>query len=79
MEKYDLSFKNAPDIRTELPGPKSLEMLKEQDKYETNTRVYTDIFKLAVKRASGSTIEDMDGNIFIDWFAGYGTLRPGTR
>ncbi len=77
MEKYDLSFKNAPDIRTELPGPKSLEMLKEQDKYETNTRVYTDIFKLAVKRASGSTIEDMDGNIFIDWFAGISVLNLG--
>ena len=75
--EYDLSFENAPLIKTKLPGPKSLELLNKQDRYETGSRTYTKQFRLAVKRASGSTIEDMDGNIFIDWFSGICVLNLG--
>ena len=75
--EYDVSLEGAPRIVTDLPGPKSREMLKRQDKYETHTRTYTNIFQLAVNRASGSTIEDMDGNLFIDWFAGICVLNLG--
>ncbi len=73
----NLSIEEAPLIKTKLPGPESLKLIKEQEKYETNSRTYTDIFKLAVKEARGSTIEDMDGNIFIDWFAGISVLNLG--
>ncbi len=77
MEKFDLSFEEAPVIKTELPGPKSRKILDEQEKYETESRTYTKAFKLAVDEARGSTIRDLDGNIFIDWFAGISVLNLG--
>ena len=77
MEKFDLSFEEAPVIKTELPGPKSRKILDEQEKYETESRTYTKAFKLAVDEARGSTIRDLDGNIFIDWFAGISVLNMG--
>ncbi len=72
-----LSFESAPLIKSVPPGPKSVELLKKQDLLETNARTYTKIFKLVVKRAKGATIEDIDGNIYIDWFAGIAVLGMG--
>ncbi len=67
-----------PRIVTEVPGgPRSREMLEKQDKYETASRTYTRFFRMAVDRASGSTVMDVDGNIFIDWFAGICVLNLG--
>jgi 4-aminobutyrate aminotransferase-like enzyme len=77
MEKYNLSYDEAPVIKTELPGPKSRRALNDQDLYETQSRTYTRAFKLAVDNARGSTIMDLDGNIFIDWFAGISVLNLG--
>ncbi len=75
--EYELSFAGAPSIKTKLPGPRSLELLKKQNQLETGTRTYTNHFQLAVKKASGSTIEDMDGNVFIDWFSGICVMNMG--
>lgn len=44
---------------------------------ETQSRTYTRAFKLAVDNARGSTVMDLDGNIFIDWFAGISVLNLG--
>ena len=75
--EYELSFKNAPKIVTELPGPKSKILLQKQDMYETSSRTYTKQFQIAVNKAIGSTIEDIDGNIFIDWFSGICVINLG--
>lgn len=75
--EYELSFEEAPVIRTKLPGPKSKMMLDKQDAYETATRTYTGQFRMAIDRAKGSTIKDVDGNVFIDWFAGICVLNLG--
>lgn len=75
--EYDLSFEEAPAIKTTLPGPKSRVYLDKQDALETNTRTYTGQFRLAVEKARGSTIRDMDGNVFIDWFSGICVLNLG--
>lgn len=75
--EYELSFRDAPVIRTELPGPKSREILSRQEKYETGSRTYTKQFSMAIKDARGSTIQDVDGNIFIDWFSGICVLNLG--
>jgi 4-aminobutyrate aminotransferase-like enzyme len=77
MSERRLSFENAPLIRVPPPGPKSSEILAKQDQYETNSRTYTKQFRMAIKRASGSTVEDVDGNIFIDWFSGICVLNLG--
>lgn len=77
MEDYQLSFNEAPVIKTELPGPKSKEILDRQNKWETGTRTYTNVFKIAIDRGRGSTVLDMDGNVFIDWFSGICVLNFG--
>ena len=73
----NLNLKEVPSIRTQLPGPKSAELLRKQDLLETGTRTYTKQFRIAIKRALGSVIEDMDGNLFIDWFSGICVLNLG--
>lgn len=75
--EYEISFEEAPVIKTPLPGPKSKIYLDKQDALETGTRTYTGQFKLAVEKARGSTIRDMDGNVFIDWFSGICVLNLG--
>ncbi|MBX8630902.1 MAG: aspartate aminotransferase family protein [Thermoplasmata archaeon] len=72
-----LSFEEAPLIRTEIPGPKSRELMEKQNAFETGSRTYTRQFRIAVRRGRGSTIEDMDGNVFIDWFAGVCVMNLG--
>ena len=74
---YELSFGNAPFVKTALPGPKSEKMLAIQNMYETASRTYTRQFRIAVAKARGSTVEDVDGNLFIDWFAGVCVLNLG--
>ena len=65
-----LSYPDAPRLRTPPPGPNSRAMLAEQARLETDAVVYAKHFPIAVEDARGSTIEDVDGNRFIDWVAG---------
>jgi 4-aminobutyrate aminotransferase-like enzyme len=74
-----LSFPDAPRIGTPLPGPRSRELLAEQGRWETDAVVYSKYFPIAVANAQGSTIEDVDGNRFIDWVAGVSVLNLGHR
>lgn len=64
-------------IRTEVPGPRSREYLQRQERRESNARTYPRRLPLAVRRASGPYIEDVDGNVFIDFLAGAGALPLG--
>lgn len=77
MNNNRYSYENAPFIREVPPGKNSLDLLKKQDKMETNARMYTKIFKFVAKEAKGATIKDVDGNIYIDWFAGVAVLNMG--
>ncbi|MEM3860685.1 MAG: aspartate aminotransferase family protein [Candidatus Micrarchaeaceae archaeon] len=72
-----LSIENAPLIKTSVPGPRSKELLEVQDKLETSSRIYTTFFNFAVDYGKGSTIVDMDGNVFIDWFGGVSVMNLG--
>lgn len=67
----------APLIRTEIPGKNSKRILAEQNSQETRTVVYPKSFPIAVRRASGSLIEDVDGNVLIDWMTGISVLNLG--
>jgi 4-aminobutyrate aminotransferase len=58
----------APDIKTQLPGPKSLEYLEYSQKYEP--RSMSEQVPIVWKRATGAEIEDVDGNWFIDFTSG---------
>ncbi len=66
-----------PSVRTPLPGPASKPLLDRQEQRESNARTYPRRLPIAIKRASGSYIEDLDGNIFIDFLTGAGVLALG--
>jgi 4-aminobutyrate aminotransferase-like enzyme len=70
---------DAPRILHPPPGPRSRELLAEQGRYETDAVAYPHYFPIAVRSARGATIEDVDGNLFIDWVAGISVLNLGHR
>ncbi len=74
-----LSFPDAPRILHPPPGPRSRELLADQARWETDAVGYPHYFPIAPKVAQGSTIEDVDGNRFIDWMAGISVLNLGHR
>jgi len=74
-----LSFPDAPRILHPPPGPKSRRLLERQAKLETDAVGYPHYFPIAPKVARGATIEDVDGNRFIDWVSGISVLNLGHR
>jgi len=79
MAENWLSFPDAPKIVTPPPGPKSRALLAMQARLETDAVAYPKYFPMAIQEARGSTIEDVDGNRFIDWVAGISVLNLGHR
>jgi diaminobutyrate-2-oxoglutarate transaminase len=73
----DLSFSGAPKIRIPPPGPESKQLLEYQAAHESSAVSYAKGMPMAVRRARGATIEDMDGNIYIDCFGGAGVMAVG--
>ncbi|MEN9936438.1 MAG: hypothetical protein RLZZ387_3017 [Chloroflexota bacterium] len=62
-------------IRTEVPGPRSRELLARRD-----AAVPNGLYKahpIAVERAEGALVTDVDGNTFIDFVGGIGVLNVG--
>ena len=68
-----------PFLRTEIPGPRSLEILAAQEQLETKTVIYPKSFPIAVKRGFNSIIEDADGNFIIDWVSGVSVPESGPQ
>ncbi len=77
MDFKDLSFPEAPLIRIPPPGPKSKEYLEYQAAHEGSAVSYPRAMPMAIRRARGATVEDMDGNIYIDFFGGAGVMNVG--
>jgi 4-aminobutyrate aminotransferase len=65
-----------PNIKTELPGPTSREIIDADARYVTPSYPRPD-YKLVVERASGVWVEDPDGNIFLDCNAGVAVCSTG--
>ncbi|WP_298276418.1 aminotransferase class III-fold pyridoxal phosphate-dependent enzyme [Ferroplasma sp.] len=72
-----LNLENVPLLKTHIPGPKSKKILEDQSELETATVTYSHLFPIAISRANGSVIEDVDGNKFIDWVSGISVLNLG--
>jgi len=72
-----VSYEEAPLITVTPPGPKSRELLAKQSMLETRATVYPKAFPFAIDSASGSTVRDVDGNLYIDWFSGVCVLNLG--
>ena len=65
----------APSIRSALPGPNAQKLMALDERYTSPS--YTRGYPLAVKRADGATVEDMDGNQFLDFTAGIAVCTTG--
>lgn len=63
------------DIRTEVPGPRSRELLaRAESAVARPLRVYLPVFAAEARNA---TITDVDGNTFIDFAGGVGVINVG--
>jgi diaminobutyrate-2-oxoglutarate transaminase len=68
---------DAPFVRGDLPGPASARLLARQDARESNARSYPRNLPIALARGLGSYVEDLDGNVFIDFLMSAGVLALG--
>src|ERR687889_2351521 len=65
-----------PEIKTALPGPKGKKII-EADAQFVNPSYPRPSFKLVAERGSGVSVEDVDGNIFLDCNAGVAVCSTG--
>lgn len=73
----DLHFPGAPKIVVDPPGPKTKELLQQQERYESAAVLYPKSFPLALVEGRGSTVRDADGNLYLDFFSGISVLNFG--
>ncbi len=64
-------------IKTEVPGPKSVELGKMREKYLS--RGVGIVAPVYMSKAEGSLLYDVDGNVFIDMGSGIGVNNVGNR
>jgi 4-aminobutyrate aminotransferase len=64
-----------PRLLTELPGPNAKRIVEEDAKFVSPS--YTRDYPLVAKRGHGATIEDVDGNTFLDFAAGIAVVATG--
>ncbi len=71
----DLERARIPELRTELPGPNAKQIIERDDQFVSPS--YTRSYPLVVKRGSGAMLEDVDGNVFLDFNAGVAVCVTG--
>jgi diaminobutyrate-2-oxoglutarate transaminase len=77
MDFRTLSFSDAPSIAVVPPGPRSRQLLDLQAATEGGVVSYPRSLPMALRRARGATVEDVDGNVYIDCFGGAGVMAVG--
>jgi 4-aminobutyrate aminotransferase / (S)-3-amino-2-methylpropionate transaminase / 5-aminovalerate transaminase len=63
------------ELRTAVPGPRSLALLERKQRAIANAKSI--VLPVVAHEARGSTITDVDGNVFIDFTGGVGCLNVG--
>lgn len=64
-----------PHVKTALPGPRGQAFLERDQRYTSPS--YTRVYPLVVERGSGAVIQDVDGNLFLDFTAGIAVTSTG--
>jgi 4-aminobutyrate aminotransferase len=64
-----------PEIRITPPGPKAQAVIRRDSAVVSPS--YTRGYPLVIERASGATVEDVDGNLFLDCAAGIAVNSTG--
>ncbi|MBI4373676.1 MAG: aminotransferase class III-fold pyridoxal phosphate-dependent enzyme, partial [Deltaproteobacteria bacterium] len=63
-------------LKTEIPGPKSRRLLEERRRY-VSASVSIHSSQLFIEKGDGALLTDVDGNTFIDFIGGIGSLNVG--
>lgn len=72
----DIHFADAPNVDT-VPGSRSQSLIDRQKEVDSNAVAYPRRIPIAIDEAKGATVRDVDGNTFLDFFAGIGVLNVG--
>src|SRR5206468_12529383 len=65
----------APCIKVKPPGPKAQAIIEKDRSY--TAPAYGRVYPLVVKEGRGMVIEDVDGNLFLDFMAGIAVASTG--
>lgn len=66
---------DAPLLKTPLPGPKAKAIIERDGRVVSPS--YTRTYPFVIARGSGATVEDVDGNVFLDCAAGIAVNSTG--
>ena len=66
---------DAPHLKTALPGPKAKALIERDGKVVSPS--YTRDYPVVIARGEGATVEDVDGNVFLDCAAGIAVNSTG--
>src|ERR687894_1270493 len=66
---------DAPQLKTELPGPRAKALIDRDSRVVSPS--YTRCYPFVMARGSGATVEDVDGNVFLDCAAGIAVNSTG--
>ena len=75
MSLFHFDDRTVPELRTPLPGPTAQGLLARDAEFVSGS--YTRIYPLVVARGSGAVVEDVDGNLFLDFTAGIAVNSTG--
>jgi 4-aminobutyrate aminotransferase len=70
-----MTKRHLPEIKTALPGPVARQMLERDERFISPS--YTRSYPLVAARGYGAMVEDVDGNVFLDFNAGIAVTALG--
>jgi diaminobutyrate-2-oxoglutarate transaminase len=77
LDQAQVILQQRQSVRTPVPGPLSARLLERQAQHESSVRTYSRGLPIAIRQGVGSYVEDLDGNIFIDFLTGAGAMPLG--
>lgn len=77
LDQVQTMLQQRPSVGTPVPGPLSRRLLERQEQRESSVRTYPRGLPIAIRRGLGSYVEDLDGNVFIDFLTGAGAMPLG--
>jgi diaminobutyrate-2-oxoglutarate transaminase len=77
LDQTAMTLEQRPSVDTAIPGPASARLLERQSQQESSVRTYPRGLPIAIRRGVGSYVEDLDGNVFIDFLTGAGAMPLG--
>jgi 4-aminobutyrate aminotransferase len=75
MPNTEVMEKKLPHLVTALPGPNAKKVVELDAQFVSPS--YTRDYPLVAKRGHGATVEDVDGNTFLDFAAGIAVVATG--